>query len=335
MTRIGVDLHKEFARVCLLDEVTGEVREERLPVVGEIEPWRKLVEGVSSPVRILVENTVACFHFADRLEEEGIGEVEVAQADSLPSARNRGRKTDMRDARLLCEVLASPQSYRTCHRPTRQQRMDQGLVGAHRLVVQMYTQVVNWFHAQLTEWGISLPKGQMTLERLRAQMACVPEFLGAIWEKMLGLLEGVMAQRKALEKSIQEEARSREEVKRLTSADGVASIVAMNFVAYMGDPHRFSDGGQVGAFLGLVPWVSQSGDRTHRGRITKIGCAPLRHMLVLAAQAASRVAGPLRDFYLRLRRNKNLYVARTALARKMGVMLWAMWRDGREYNPAG
>lgn len=336
MTRIGVDLHKNFAAVSLVDEGTGEVRERgRMPVRAEIEPWQELVEGVSFPVRILVESTQGCFPFAEWMEEQKIGEVQVAQADSLPAARNRGRKTDYRDAQLLRDALASPSGYRTCHRPSRQQRLDQAQVSGHRLVVEGCTRLMNWLHAALAEWGMPVKRGNMTLDRAEEALGKLEAPLRSILEPVVAAWKGLMEQRKAQEKAIRREARRRPEVRRLMSSPGVKEIIALNVVAYLGDPDRFSDGGQVGAFLGLVPWVSQSGDRTHRGRITKIGCAPLRHMLVLAAKAASRMAGSLREFYLRVKRKKNGFVARTALARKMGVILWAMWRDGREYSPTG
>jgi len=74
-------------------------------------------------------------------------------------------------------------------------------------------------------------------------------------------------------------------VKALQALRGVAQIVAVTFVAEIGDIHRFAKPQQLMTYLGLVPSERSSGDSIIRGNITKTGNGHVRRALVEAAHA--------------------------------------------------
>jgi transposase len=74
-------------------------------------------------------------------------------------------------------------------------------------------------------------------------------------------------------------------VKALQALRGVAPIVAATTIAEIGDMSRFQTPKELMAYLGLVPSEDSSGDRTHRGSITKTGNGHVRRALVEAAHA--------------------------------------------------
>ena len=105
-------------------------------------------------------------------------------------------------------------------------------------------------------------------------------------------------------------------------------IVAVTFLATIGDVHRFPDRRKLVAYLGLDPKVRQSGDApaTH-GHISKQGSSAARHALVEASWSAVRTPGPLHAFYSRIRARRGHQVAITAAARKLACLFWALlWR---------
>jgi transposase len=62
-------------------------------------------------------------------------------------------------------------------------------------------------------------------------------------------------------------------VQRLRTVPSVGPVTAAAFVATLDDVQRFRHAHQVEAYLGLVPRELSSGDRQHRGSITKAGPA--------------------------------------------------------------
>ena len=79
---------------------------------------------------------------------------------------------------------------------------------------------------------------------------------------------------------------------------GIGFLSAVTIVAESGDLRRFATAPQFMAYAGVVPSESSSGNRQHRGRITKTGNALLRHVLGEAAhhaRHAPHVSGSLKQ----------------------------------------
>ena len=94
-------------------------------------------------------------------------------------------------------------------------------------------------------------------------------------------------------------------------------------LAELGDPSRFSSGGQVASWCGLAPSVSQSAGSTKIGGITKRGSRWLRRVLVEVAHVAVRMDCRFRDMFWRIvSRGKCKNVAYVAVARKLLTVVW-------------
>ncbi len=91
------------------------------------------------------------------------------------------------------------------------------------------------------------------------------------------------------------------------------------------------------SYLGLVPREMSSGERQHRGRITKAGGGRTRWLLVEAAWSILRwrrpSTEPLWQWTDRIAHRRGRRVAAVALARRLAGILYAMWRDGTDYDP--
>jgi transposase len=73
------------------------------------------------------------------------------------------------------------------------------------------------------------------------------------------------------------------QVARLAAYRGVTRLGALTLAAEVADWRRFAHASQFMGFCGLVPSEYSSGNRVHRGRLTKAGNAHLRAQLVESA----------------------------------------------------
>ncbi|MDA9520162.1 transposase, partial [Bradyrhizobium sp. CCBAU 11434] len=121
-------------------------------------------------------------------------------------------------------------------------------------------------------------------------------------------------------------------VNRLMTITGVNLAVAAGIVAAIGDISRFDSPQKLVSYFGLNPRVRQSGlGAAHHGRISKIGRSHARAMLVKAAWAAAKAAGPLHAFFVRIRARRGHQVAAVAVARKLTVLCWHLLTKGEDY----
>jgi transposase len=144
--------------------------------------------------------------------------------------------------------------------------------------------------------------------------------------RQIDFLDGEVA---LVERAIAHDALNWPDARRLMTVPGVNLIVAVTFLATVGDIHRFPDRRKLVAYLGLDPKVRQSGDApASHGHISKQGSSAARHALVEASWSAVRTPGPLHAFYSRIRARRGHQVAICASARKLGCLFWAMlWRQ--------
>jgi transposase len=132
-------------------------------------------------------------------------------------------------------------------------------------------------------------------------------------------------------------ARGDGEIRRLCTAPGVGPVTATSLVATLDTADRFRGAHQVEAYLGLVPSEKSSGEKQYKGRITKTGNSRTRWLLVEAAwvllvRAKSVQAQPLQAWALRIAARRGRRVAVVALARRLAGILYAMMRDGTEFD---
>lgn len=127
----------------------------------------------------------------------------------------------------------------------------------------------------------------------------------------------------------------RRDAKLLRSIPGVAFITSLVALAELGDLRRFRRARQVTAFAGLTPGAKQSGTSVHpRATLCKRGNPRMRQALYMAAMAAVRVGGPLRDFYDRLTaKGMNGKAALCAVMRKMLTIMRALLIHDTPYDP--
>jgi transposase len=253
------------------------------------------------------------------------------------------RKTDRDDALKLCSMAAMKQ-LPTVHMPSPQQRQKRRLIHQRRALVQRRTEVKNSIRSIFSQQGLLLVRGnkQWTLagiKQLRSESKLLSKCsVDELWRGRLDvelqLLEVLDEQIKAVDQKLDVLGAEDERIERLQQVKGVGPRLAEALVVHLDDPHRFKSGRQVSAYVGLVPKQFESGTMKRVGRITRRGPSLLRGMLIEVAWMAYRYNAWARRFVQNVSRGmkQRKKIAIVALARKLLVKLWAMLRDGSEWQ---
>ena len=84
--------------------------------------------------------------------------------------------------------------------------------------------------------------------------------------------------------------------------------------------------------MGLIPSEASSAARRRLGHITKQGNTLLRFLLVEAAQATVRCEPEWRRRFMHLALRRDRRIAKVAMARKLAVRMYWMWRKACDYQ---
>jgi len=146
------------------------------------------------------------------------------------------------------------------------------------------------------------------------------------------LLDQLTPKIQELTHALEAEVEKRPVTRRLMKHSGVGPLTALAFELVIGTPERFHCGKQVASYVGLVPSEESSGDRRRLGHISKQGNVLLRFLLVEAAQVTVRSQPEWRGRFFHLAMRRGRKIAKGAMARKLAVHLYWMWRQACDYE---
>jgi transposase len=330
---IGIDVHKINCQVCILTS-DGELLEYRIRT--ERVSLEKMFSGRPS-AHILIEASTESEWVARCLEEMG-HQVIVADPNFAPmyATRSKKVKTDKRDARTLCEACRLG-AYRRAHRTSDKQRHIRAQLAVRDTLVRTRAKCMSLIGSLARREGYRVPTGYPEGFVARVEKLELPDLLALEITPLLTVMRVLSEQIKEADKKLAEIVRDDAVVNRLCSVPGVGPVTAVTYVATLDEVSRFSDAKQVRSYLGLVPRENSSGERQHRGKITKAGNSRARWVLVEAAWVMLRIKKPetevLRKWALGIAQRRGKRTAAVALARRLGGILYAIWRDGTRYDP--
>ncbi len=332
MVIIGVDYHPSDQYIAFANTETGEHGERRLNHSdGEAEKFYRELAALGVGVRVGMEATGYSRWFERLLAELGI-EVWMGNAAEIKTKRVRKQKTDRNDAQLLLKLLLE-NNFPTIWMPSPENRDLRQLLWHRHRMVQMRTRIMNQLQALAMNEG-QRRKKKLWSDRGRVELEKLPLAPWASRRRrdLLEMLDRMNPTIEELSKIVEQEAKKRPEVLRLMSHPGVGPLTALAFVLIIGTPKRFKCGKQIGSYVGMIPSEDSSAGHQRLGHITKQGSSLLRFLLVEAAQAGARYDADLRRRYIHLAMRRQRNIANVAMARRLAVRLYWMWRNGWEYS---
>jgi transposase len=331
MLIIGCDYHPGFQQIALVDTDTGELQERRLGHRQEAEKFYGELKEQGVRVRVGMEASGQARWF-ERLLAELQLELWVGDAAEIRTKRVRKQKTDRRDAQLLLRLMMEDRFPRIWVPSWENCDVRQLLWHRHRMV-QARTRLMNQLQAVALNEGIRRKKG-LWREAGRKQLE---GFALAPWASrrrrdLLDMLDRLTPMIAELTQAVEQEAGKSPVAQRLATHPGVGPLTALAFVLIIGQAERFGCGKQVASYLGLVPGEESSGDRQRLGHISKQGNTLLRFLLVEAAQVTIRSDPEWRRKYFHLALRRGRKIAKVAMARRLAVRLYWMWRKEWDYE---
>ena len=253
-------------------------------------------------------------------------------AEVIRAKRGRKQKNDREDARHILKLLLKDDFPRIWVPSWENRDLRQLLWHRHRMV-QARTRVMNQLQAVALNEGLQCKKklwragGRQQLESFQ-----LAPWASRRRRELLELLDRLNPTIAELSQAIGQEAEKCPEAQRLMTHPGVGALTALAFVLIIGNAERFRCGKQVASYLGLVPLEKSSGNRRRLGHITKQGSSIVRFLLVEAAQVTVRSLPEWRSKYLHLMTRRGRKTAKVAMARKLAVRLYWMWRKEWDYE---
>ncbi len=331
MIIIGVDFHPEFQQIAFLDIDTGEFQEKRLTHPVEAEKFYRALAATGQKVRAGMEASGHARWF-ERLLGDLQFELWIGDAAEIQSKRGRKQKTDRQDAQHILKLMLKDDFPKIWVPNWENRDLRQLLWHRHRMV-QARTRIMNQLQAVALNEGLRCKKklwrecGRQQLESFR-----LAPWASRRRHDLLELLDRLHPTIAELSQAIEQEAEKCPQAQRLMTHPGVGPLTALGFVVIVGNTERFQCGKQIASYLGLVPLEKSSGNRRRLGHITKQGSSMLRFLLVAAAQVTVRSLPEWRSQYFRLVMRRGRKTAKVAMARRLAIRLYWMWRQGLNHE---
>jgi transposase len=332
---VGLDVSLEETKVHVLDEQGKRVWRGACvshPAVIEA-TIRKYAPDV---VRIGLETGPLTTWLWQALTDAGLPMVCLDARQAKAVLNMRINKTDDHDAEGLAHLVRSGW-YREVRVKSREAMLVRSRLGARTQLLGIVTALSNQIRGLLKTFGLVVPKGagkvfEANVRRLVDGEAAV----AAIVLPLLDSWHAVRAHAADLDRQLLAVVRESAICRRLMTIPGIGAIVAASFVAAVETPENFKTSRAVGAWIGLTPRRYQSGEVDYDGHISRRGDARLRALLYEAATTLlTRVQGEsaLRRWGLALKKRLGFKRAAVALARKLAVIMHAMWKAGADFDP--
>ncbi|GAA3130072.1 IS110 family transposase [Kribbella aluminosa] len=352
-TSVGLDVHARSVVAAAIDGVTGELVQVRLtPSHDDIRSWLRRLEG---PVAVAYEAGPTGFGLSRALEAVGI-RCEVVAPSKLQRPSGDRVKTDAKDAVHLARLLRLDE-YVAVSVPTVEQETARDLVRAREDARGDLMRARHRLSKLLLRQGFVYSGGQAWTGAHDAWLRRIGREFGSpvlrtTFESGYDAVLTVQARRDRLDTAITELAATSEFtplVRRLGCLRGIGTLTGFALAVEIGDWHRFT-GNTIGAFVGLVPSESSSGQSRVQGPITKTGNTHVRRLLIEAAwhhraryvagktmrdrwelaSPAARARGHAGNQRLHARwntfreRRKRHVVANVAIARELAGWCWSL-----------
>jgi transposase len=324
---VGLDVSMKETSICIIDEQGKIVYEGR-----EFSDPLRLSECLKARnihlEKVGIESGAISQWLVTELQKEGIPAICIDARQMAAVLSTNINKTDPNDARGIARALRSEFYREVLPKSSRQVDINVVLASRKALVMQR-TNLKNTIRGLLKSYGIRLStSGEKSFykevkEKILEKAVVVKEAL----EALLIALETVSVQIEKLKKSLELIAKEDKDIAVLTTIPGVGLITALSFKATIGDPNRFKDSRDVGAYLGLTPKQYSSGEVERQGRISRCGSMQTRTLLVEAATvmlSRTKLWSKPKAWALKLQRKKGFRKATVALARKLAVIMHKM-----------
>ncbi|MES1973154.1 MAG: IS110 family transposase [Pseudomonadota bacterium] len=331
----GLDVSDKKTHICAVD-ADGRVKWREVCATDPEVLAKTLNKRCPDMARVVLETGSLSAFLYHGLVERGVPVVCICARHAKGVLSARVNKSDVHDAEGLAQ-LARTGWFKAVHIKGSATHLDRTQLKVRDQLIKSHHAMVNQLRGLLKLFGLRMGKATTPgkrAERLEALFVQKPELRIAL-APIVAAIAALEEQMKVSLRGIKARAEADPVCQRLMSVPSVGPIIALSYKSSIEDPGRFARGEDAGAYAGLVPRRSQSGERDTKGRISKAGDPMLRSALYEAANnLLSRVKRPtpLQTWGLALAATKGGKRARVAVARKLAILLHRLWQSDTSFK---
>lgn len=333
----GLDVATVESALCVVDDTGAIVLETKIPSepaaiaaalaplfgglrrlgheAGSLSPWlQRELRGMGVPAHCLET---------------------VHVKSALKAQRN---KTDKNDARGLAQMMRTGW-FKSVHVKSEASYRLRLLLANRRNLKRKFVDLESAVRMSLKAFGVKVSAqcGRMGFDAKVRELVEHDPVLTGLCDAMLRARAALWTEYTRLHKLVVQVSLKDEVCQRFMAIPGVGPVTALAFKGAVDDPNRFRRSRNVGAHFGLTPKRWQSGTSIDfQGRISKQGEGEIRTLLYEAASCLmtrSRVSTSLKRWGQQIAKRAGHKKAVTAVARRLSVIMLAMWRDGTFFEP--
>ena len=340
---MGMDVHQATTVVAVIDVEGKTVLETIVPTAGG--PIRRLIESITGPVHVTLEETTQAEWLHDLLQ--GF----VAEVVVCDPRRNKllveGSKGDKADARKLAELLRTGMVRSVWHGRKTTRGLKE-VVRAYETFAVDTRRTMMRIKALYRSRGIATTGSAVYQKNEREgwlkQLTEAGMQQRAAW--LYEQLDHVRELRKRAKAAVLSEGQEHQAVQLLRTIPQVGPIRAAQIVATAGTPYRFRTKRQFWSYSGLAVVTHTSAEYEMReGRVVRrnkpvatrglnANCNRRLKSVFISAATAGGSSHPWQP-YLNHLKEKGMKpdMARLTLARKIAALVLAIWKKGESFDP--
>lgn len=237
------------------------------------------------------------------------------QTKAYAKSLNLKSKTDSIDAQMLAQ-FGLERALQAWQPPSAALRQLKAYTREHQSLQESKTALLNQLHAK--EHAYQIPED--TKKRLREMIRLYKQQLKTIEQKIHELINSDPDLKGPIE--------------RIAKVKGLGVLTIAKVVAETAAFATFENGKQLASFTGYDVVHHRSGNTTRKTKISKKGNAHIRAALHWPAIVAVKWNNQFKTFYDRIMINHTAkMVGYTAVARKLLVLIFTLWKNKSDYDP--
>jgi transposase len=332
----ALDVSQEATAICLVDEHGAVRREAKVMTCPEtIAQW--LAKNAAGLVRVGMETGPLAVWLWNELHAKGLPIVCMDARHANAALKMRANKTDRNDAAGLAQIVRTGW-FKQVRIKTRTSYEIRSLLAAREVLVRVRVKLENEIRGLLRTFGVLFGKAaggfaRRAHEIIAGELDASPP-MQIVVETLMQARVAILDRIKVLDRQVLAIARTNA-ARLFMSAPGVGAITALSVASAFDDAARFKRSSSAGAYLGLTPRRYESGEVSRNGRISKHGNKLTRkHLYEAATTLLTRTTrfSRLKAWGLRLAKVCGFKKARVAVARKLAVILHAMWKTNTTFR---
>ena len=333
----ALDVSQETTAICVVDEAGRITAEKMVATCPEaIAMW--LARHAAGLVRVGMETGPLAVWLWNELRDRGLPIVCLDARHAHAALKMRPNKTDRNDAAGLAQIVRTGW-FKQVQIKGRGSYEIRALLTGREILVRIRVKIENEIRGLLRTFGVIFGKTAGGFAR-RADEIVTDELdasssMRIVVETLLQARAAIIERIKSLDRQVLAAAKSNPTVRLFMTAPGVGAITALSVASAFDDVKRFKHSSSAGAYLGLTPRRYESGEVSRNGHISKQGNAMTRkHLYEAATTLLTRTVAfsALKAWGLRLAKSSGFKKARVAVARKLAVILHAMWKTNTEFR---